>query len=103
MVNQKASLVCQMVLAFRLTPPTPTTKPILLGWLKATHQSQAMIEKEFAVHQAICDQRYTAIEKSFVEGDRRMTRIEYLLYIVIGAVLLGPGFLADLIKKLTGL
>lgn len=75
----------------------------MLGWLKATHQSQAMIEKEFAVHQAICDQRYTAIEKSFVEGDRRMTRIEYLLYIVIGAVLLGPGFLADLIKKLTGL
>ena len=48
-----------------------------------------MIEKEFAVHEAVCAQRYTAIEKSFVGGDRRMTRIEYLLYIVIGAVLLG--------------
>jgi len=62
-----------------------------------------MIEKEFAVHQAICDQRYSAIEKAFVDGDRRMTRIEYLLYIVIGAVLLGPGFAGELIKKVLGL
>ena len=75
----------------------------MLGWLKATHQSQQMIEKEFAVHEAVCAQRYTAIEKSFVEGDKRMTRIEYLLYVVIGAVLLGPGFAGELIKKLTGL
>ena len=86
-----------------MTPPTPTIKPILLGWLKATHQSQQMIEKDFAVHEAVCAQRYTAIEKSFVEGDRRMTRIEYLLYIVIGAVLLGPGFAGELIKKVLGL
>jgi hypothetical protein len=62
-----------------------------------------MIEKEFAVHEAVCAQRYTAIEKSFVEGDKRMTRIEYLLYVVIGAVLLGPGFAGELIKKVLGL
>ena len=60
------------------------------------------IEKEFAVHEAVCAQRYSAIEKSFVEGDRRMTRIEYLLYIVIGAVLLGPGFVGTVISKLIG-
>ena len=77
----------------------------MLGWLKATHQSQQMsdIQTDFAVHEAVCAQRYTAIEKSFVEGDRRMTRIEYLLYIVIGAVLLGPGFAGELIKKVLGL
>jgi hypothetical protein len=62
-----------------------------------------MIEKEFAVHEAVCAQRYTAIEKSFVDGDKRMTRIEYLLYVVIGAVLLGPGFAGELIKKVLGL
>jgi hypothetical protein len=62
-----------------------------------------MIEKDFAVHEAVCAQRYTAIEKSFVDGDKRMTRIEYLLYIVIGAVLLGPGFAGELIKKVLGL
>jgi hypothetical protein len=61
------------------------------------------IEKEFAVHEAVCAQRYTAIEKSFIEGDKRMTRIEYLLYVVIGAVLLGPGFAGELIKKILGL
>jgi hypothetical protein len=61
------------------------------------------IEKEFAVHEAVCAQRYSAIEKSFVDGDRRMTRIEYLLYVVIAAVLLGPGFAGELVKKVLGL
>lgn len=61
------------------------------------------IEKDFAVHEAICAQRYQAIEKSFAAGDKRMTRIEYLLYIVISAVLLGPGFAGELIKKVLGL
>jgi hypothetical protein len=61
------------------------------------------LEKEFAVHEAICAQRYTAIEKSFVDGDKRMTRIEYLIYIVIAGVLLGPGFAGELVKKVLGL
>jgi len=61
------------------------------------------IEKEFAVHEAVCAQRYTAIEKAFVDGDKRMTRIEYLLYIVIAGVLLGPGFAGELVKKVLGL
>jgi hypothetical protein len=60
------------------------------------------VEKDFAVHQAVCSERYAAIEKAFTEGDKRMTRIEYLLYIVIGAVLLGPGFVGTMINKLIG-
>lgn len=60
------------------------------------------VEKEFAVHEAVCAERYAAIEKAFVGGDKRMTRIEYLLYIVIGAVLLGPGFVGTMINKLIG-
>jgi hypothetical protein len=32
-----------------------------------------------------------------------MTRIEYLIYIVIAAVLLGPGFAAQMVSKLWGL
>jgi hypothetical protein len=31
-----------------------------------------------------------------------MNRIEYLLYVVILAVLLGPGVAADFVKKLLG-
>jgi hypothetical protein len=60
------------------------------------------VEKEFAVHEAVCAERYAAIEKAFTEGDKRMTRIEYLLYVVIGAVLLGPGFVGVIISKLIG-
>jgi hypothetical protein len=60
------------------------------------------VEKEFAVHEAVCAERYAAIEKAFTESDKRMTRIEYLLYIVIGAVLLGPGFVGTVINKLIG-
>jgi hypothetical protein len=60
------------------------------------------VEKDFAVHEAVCAERYAAIEKAFVEGDRRMTRIEYLLYVVIGAVLLGPGFVGTIVNKLIG-
>ena len=60
------------------------------------------VEKDFAVHQAVCSERYAAIEKAFTEGDKRMTRIEYLLYIVIGAVLLGPGFVGTMLNKLIG-
>jgi len=61
------------------------------------------LEIEFAVHQAICAQRYEAIEKMLTEGDKRMNKIEYLLYFVIVTVLLGPGVAAEIIKKLTGI
>jgi len=61
------------------------------------------VEKEFAVHEAVCAERYAAIEKSFIGGDKRMTRIEYLLYVVIAGVLLGPVFAGELVKKILGL
>jgi hypothetical protein len=54
---------------------------------------------KIAVHEAVCAERYAAIERSFIEGDKRMTRIEYLLYVLIAAVLLGPGFAGELVKK----
>jgi len=58
---------------------------------------------KIAVHEAVCAERYAAIEKSFIDGDKRMSRIEYLLYIVIAAVLFGPGFAGELVKKILGL
>ena len=58
---------------------------------------------KIAVHEAVCAERYAAIEKSFIDGDKRMTRIEYLLYIVIAAVLFGPGVAGELVKKVLGL
>ena len=64
---------------------------------------EAEVDKRLAVHEAICAERYTAIASSMKDGDRRMTKIEYLLYAVILAVLLGPGVAAEFAKKIFGL
>ena len=61
------------------------------------------LEIEFAVHEAICAQRYEAIQKTLAEGDKRMTKIEYLLYAVIVAVLFGPGVAGTFVKQLLGI
>ena len=61
------------------------------------------LEKDFAVHQAIFDQRYKAIEDKLESGKKRMEKIEIQLYIVIAAILFGPGVAADIVKKLLGL
>lgn len=60
-------------------------------------------DKRLAVHEAICAERYSAIATTLKDGDRRMTKIEYLLYAVILAVLLGPGVAAEFVKKIFGL
>jgi hypothetical protein len=53
-------------------------------------------------HEEICALRYEAIQKSFEQGSKRMTRIEYILYALIAVTLLGPGFAAELLKKMLG-
>ena len=57
------------------------------------------METRFSVHEAVCAQRYERINESLDSGKKRMKHIEVLLYITIGAVLLGPGFVAEVIKK----
>lgn len=61
------------------------------------------VETRLAVHEAVCAQRYEHISKQLDDGDKRMTKIEYLLYATIFAVLFGPGVAAEFIKKLFGL
>jgi len=60
-------------------------------------------ETKLAVHEAICSERYGKISDSLSSGDKRMTKIEYLLYAVIAAVLFGPGVAAEFVKKMFGL
>lgn len=60
-------------------------------------------DKRLSVHEAICAQRYEGIQARFDDGSKRMTKIEYLLYIVIATVLLGPGVAAEFVKKLLNL
>jgi hypothetical protein len=60
-------------------------------------------EARLTTHEAVCAQRYEKINDSLNSGEKRMTKIEYLLYAVIAAVLLGPGVAAELVKKIFGL
>jgi hypothetical protein len=60
-------------------------------------------DKRLSVHEAICAQRYENIQGRFDDGSKRMTKIEYLLYVVIAAVLLGPGVAAEFVKKMIGI
>jgi hypothetical protein len=59
-------------------------------------------ETRLAVHEALCSERYRRIDESLSTGDKRMAKIEYLLYAVILVVLLGPGVAAEFVKKLIG-
>lgn len=67
------------------------------------HELATETDKRLSVHEAICATRYEGIQARFDEGSKRMTKIEYLLYAVILAVLFGPGVAAEFVKKLLGL
>ena len=60
-------------------------------------------DKKLAVHEAVCAERYGQICKSLSEGSLRMSKIEYLLYAVMVAVLIGPGAAAEFFKKIVGM
>lgn len=60
-------------------------------------------DKRLSIHEAVCAQRYESIQGRFDEGSKRMKRIENILYIVILAVLLGPGVAAEFVKKAFGI
>ena len=57
-------------------------------------------DAKLATHEEICAMRYAQIQRSFEQGSKRMSRIEYILYALIAVTLLGPGFAAQLIQKM---
>jgi hypothetical protein len=71
--------------------------------MEAVHELATETDKRLSVHEAICAQRYEGIQARFDDGSKRMNRIEYLLYVLIAVVLLGPGVAADFVKKVLGI
>lgn len=59
-------------------------------------------DKRLSVHEAICAERYQGIQAALGKGEKRMQKIEYILYGIAGVMLLGPGFAAELLKKFIG-
>lgn len=60
-------------------------------------------EARLMSHEAVCAQRYDAIKSELEKGTKRMDKLEYWIYAVLAAVLLGPGAAAEFFKKLIGL
>jgi hypothetical protein len=60
-------------------------------------------ETRLAIHEVLCSERYKRIDESLSTGEKRMAKIEYLIYAVMLCVLLGPGVAADFVKKLLGI
>lgn len=60
-------------------------------------------EAKLLAHEQICTERYNSIDRSLRDGDKRMTKIEILLYLLIVAVLFGPGVAGEFVKKLLGI
>lgn len=46
-------------------------------------------EQRIAVHEAVCAERYAGIQARLCRGDKRMQRIEYVLYFLVVAVIGG--------------
>jgi len=70
--------------------------------MDATEVRIVETEKQLSVHEAVCAQRYEAIQKRFDDGSKRMKRIEYILYLVAAATFIGADNLAKLLKALIG-
>ena len=60
-------------------------------------------EKDLAVHVAVCDERYSHIAQLLKDGEKRMTKIEYLIYGVMLLVLLGPNVAGQFFHKFFGM
>ena len=51
-----------------------------------------------SVHEAVCAERYKRIEESFERGSKRMARIEYMLYALIGVTFFGKDTFMQLMQ-----
>jgi len=61
------------------------------------------LDTRLAVHEAVCTERYNSIDRSLRDGEKRINKIEILLYVLLIAVLFGPGVAGEFVKKLLGI
>ena len=66
-------------------------------------ENVSLTQAQLMTHEAVCAQRYEQINRQLENGSVRMNKMEYLIYAVLAAVLLGPGAAAEFFKRLIGL
>ena len=66
--------------------------------MEDTHDLATKTDKQLSIHEAVCAQRYEAIQKRFDDGSKRMKRIEYILYGIAAVTVVGPNQILHLIK-----
>ena len=54
-------------------------------------------DKRISVHEQVCEQRYKRIEELFAIGEKRMTRIEYMLYAIMAFTFFGKDTVMELL------
>lgn len=60
-----------------------------MGINDASNAAIAENKERLAVHEAVCAERYEGIQKRLTSGDKRMQRIEYILYFLLVVVVGG--------------
>jgi len=67
-----------------------------------THELATKTDKQLSIHEAVCAERYNAIQKRFDDGSKKMKRIENILYVSILISLFGPKYIEQLLKHIIG-
>ena len=57
------------------------------------------LDKRVTTHEAICAERYKALDIRLAAGTARMQRIEYILYAVVALLALGEGTVLEVAKR----
>jgi hypothetical protein len=68
--------------------------------MEDVHELATETDKRLAVHEAVCAQRYAGIQDRLDDGSKRMQRIEYILYLIVGMTFFGSNNALELISKL---
>lgn len=50
-------------------------------------------------HEAVCAERYKALDTRLSNGANRMQRIEYVLYAVVALLMFGEGTVVETVKR----
>jgi hypothetical protein len=58
------------------------------------------LDKRVSTHEAVCAERYEAIEKRLDQGAKVMRELRLLIYAIVGLLALGEGSILEVARRL---